>query len=187
MKKQLLILVLFMGLFSVSNYAQGKLFLGVDLGFSSQDNGFNGGHETSEFVIAPSLGYWLSDNMAIVGRVGYASHDNKTDDVKTSGFGIGAELRYGWHLGDNTFLYLAPGARYGSEKTEFAGGDATTTEFQIAIRPGVDYKIADKWSIDAHFGSLGYTSQSPEVGDAVSSFGLDLSMSAISFGIWYHF
>lgn len=105
-----------MGLFSVSNYAQGKLFLGVDLGFSSQDNGFNSGHETSEFVIAPSLGYWLSDNMAIVGRVGYASHDNKTDDVKTSGFGIGAELRYGWHLGDNTFLYLAPGARYGSEK-----------------------------------------------------------------------
>lgn len=190
MKKLLLLFVLFLGLMSTGAQAQGKLFLGLDLGFNSYDAGYDGpneGHEASQFNLGPSLGYWLNDNSAIVVGINYSSFDNKTSDSKTTGFGIGAEFRYGWHFGDNVFVYLAPGIGFSSNKTETGGNDAKWTQLDLGISPGVSFMLADKWSINAYFGGLGYSSQKPDGGDAANSFGLNLDMSNIGFGLWYHF
>lgn len=183
MKKQLLILVLFMGLFSAVNAQDKKMMLGVDLGFSSNDN-------ESTLAIGPNFGYWLSDNMALVIGINYSSLTDKTgtEDLATTHFGAGAELRYGWHVGDMTFLYLSPGFAFGSNKHELGGGlEAKSTSLDLGVGLGVQYHIADAWSIDAQFGRLGYNSVTPDGGDAFGTFGLDLSMSSIGFGVWYHF
>ncbi len=187
MKKQLLLFVLFLGLMSTGAQAQGKMFLGLDLGFNSNDAGYNGNHEVSQFNLGPSLGYWLNDNSAIVVGINFSSHDNKTDDIKDTGFGIGAEFRYGWHFGDNVYVYLAPGIGFNSYKTDDSGTETKWTQLDIGISPGVSYMLADKWSINAYFGGLGYSSQKPDGGDAVNAFGLSLDMSSLGFGLWYHF
>jgi len=104
MKKQNVLFVLLMGLFSVVNYAQDKkMFAGVSLGFSSVEN------VSSSFNIGPRLGYWLSDNMALVGGIDFESDKNKiaNPEETTTAFGISAQLRYGWHHGDNTFFLFS--------------------------------------------------------------------------------
>jgi outer membrane protein W len=180
MKKQLLILVLFMGLFTAASYAQDKkMFAGVDLGFSSVED------VSSSFSIAPSLGYWLSDNMAIVGSVGYNSTNFDATDNTASTFGIGASLRYGWHHGDNTFFYLAPYVSFASSDSGVQG-EESTTHFNVGLTPGFDYMMGDRWSINAEIGLLNFTSTS-HAGASSSDFSLGLTMSTISLGLWYHF
>lgn len=183
MKKQLVLLVLLMGLSAASFAQDKKMMLGLDLGFSSNDN-------QSSFGLGPNFGYWLSDNMALVVGIDFASTTNKlNNDLKTTTFGAGAELRYGWNVGDMTFLYLAPGFSYSKDTQEQGAGlpDEEDSEFNIRIVPGVTYKIADAWSIDARFGSLGYNSTKHGDGDSFGTFGLNLNMSSIGFGLWYHF
>jgi opacity protein-like surface antigen len=183
MKKQLLLLVLFIGLFSAVNAQDKKMMLGLDLNFSSNDN-------ESSFGIGPNFGYWLSENMALVVGVNFGSVTDKTgaEDLATTSFGAGAELRYGWHVGDMTFLYVAPGFAFGSTTHEITPTtEAKVSSFDVGLGLGVQYMIADSWSINAEFGRLGYNSVKPEGGESFGTFGLDLSMSTIGFGIWYHF
>ena len=181
MKKQLLILVLFMGLFSAVNAQDKKMFAGVNLGFSSDD-------AHSSFNIGPRLGYWLSDNMALVGGVSYQSNKNKTTDITLSTFGIGAQLRYGWHHGDNTFFYLAPGVLFQSASSDVTGSESETT-ITIALTPGVNYMLGDRWSINAEIGLLEFVSTSQgDVSD--SHFAVSTQMfpeNGLTFGLWYHF
>ncbi|MFZ1256128.1 MAG: hypothetical protein WAR77_07225, partial [Saprospiraceae bacterium] len=79
---------------------------------------------------------------------------------------------------------LAPGVNYQSDKDHH---DVKTNSFEIRIAPGINYMIADKWALNTKFGSLGYQSETVGDGDAFGTFGLDLSMSAILFGIEYRF
>ncbi|MEP7197377.1 MAG: outer membrane beta-barrel protein [Saprospiraceae bacterium] len=185
--KTTLFILSFIALCNIGS-AQGKMFLGLDLGFQSSDAGFNSLHETSQFNVGPSFGYWLNDKSAVVVGVNFISHTNKTDDLSSTGFKIGAEYRYGWHVGDHAFLYLAPGVAFGSNKDELVGGgESKWTTLDIRIRPGISYMLADKWSINGYFGGLGYSSITPDGGDGVGAFGLNLEMSSLGFGIWYHF
>jgi opacity protein-like surface antigen len=180
MKKQLLLLVLFMGLFATSYAQDKKMFAGVNLDIASKKD------VSSDFGISPKFGYWLSDNSAIVGRVGFASHTDKgATDVVTTAFSIGAQLRYGWHMGDHTFFYLAPGVNFGSVKNDTPNAKATTT-FTVDLTPGVDYMLGDSWSINAEIGLLKFVSTSFD-GNSNSDFTVHTNMDAISFGLWYHF
>ena len=179
MKKQLLLLVLFMGLFAAASYAQDKkMFAGVNLGFHSND-------AESAFNLGPRFGYWLNDNAAIVGGVNFGSFTVKgATDVTTTSFGIDAHYRWGWHQGDNTFFYLAPGFSYGSVKEE---NEEASTALVIDLTPGVSYMMGDSWSINAEIGLLRYTSNAAHGGTAVTQFSVGTSMDALSCGLWYHF
>lgn len=190
MKKQVTyFLMLFIALAFTQLNAQGS-FIGVDLGFSSTKDVHTGFH------IAPTYGYKLSSTMQIVGRVGFESHTDKTNnDAKETGLGVGAEFRYGTRPSDNFFLFAALGVGFNSTKddngTDTENDDVKGTEINFGIRPGIDYMFNDKWSMTAHFGRLGYSSDKTEVGsvspDPVGTFSLDLSMSSLAFGLFYHF
>jgi hypothetical protein len=51
--------------------------------------------------------------------------------------------------------------------------------------------FADNWGLEAHFGKLGFKSEGGSIGDVDSdkttNFGIDLTMSSLSFGLTYHF
>ena len=57
----------------------------------------------------------------------------------------------------------------------------------FGVTPGINYFVSDHFSIEAGFGRLGYTStKSNASGDkGSSSFGLNLDLSTISFGLNY--
>ena len=181
MKKQLFLSFLFMLGLSVGSFAQGKLFLGVDLGFHSND-------AHSSFELSPALGYWLNDNAAIVGSVGFSSETDKTtspDDTKTSGFGIGVQYRHCWK-NDNFYFYLAPGVGYGTAKVDDGTTDFSVNTLNISLTPGISNMLSDKWSINAEMGLIDFTSVSGDV-ESDSEFSINTTMSALSFGLWYHF
>mgnify|MGYP000853227709 FL=1 len=187
MKKQCLFLSLFvLSLLSTSTFAQDhKMWIGVDLGFNSHK--FGDADNTSQFSIAPTFGYHLSEAMAIGIRVGYASPGK---DI--SAFGVNPFFRYGKSIGDKATLFGELGVDYvsGSDKTN-ASAEIKTSAFGVGISPGVTYMFADNWGLEAHFGHLGFDSESEEVGSAdavkTTNFGLDLTMSSLSFGLTYHF
>lgn len=177
---QLLVLLAFV---SVSASAQGNLFVGGQLSFSSNDL-------KNSFTVSPNLGYRINEHMVLVGAVGFTSGTTDKDlitETKISGFGIGAEFRYGWMSGDNVFWFLAPGVNFGSSKETKNDVDTKSTNFGIALRPGISYQMSDKWSVTSHFGSLAYDSVKPEKGDALNTFGLNLDLDNIDFGLSFHF
>ncbi len=178
MKKHHLLFTLILSVLCLTSYAQDKkMFAGVNLGFHSND-------AESHFNIGPRFGYWLSDNSAIVAAIGISNHKDKVTDIKTSGFGLGAEYRYGWHHGDNTFFYLAPGLSYNRDKE---GDEDPNTDFSVFLTPGVQYMMGDRWSINAEIGLLNYTSSKVHGGDAVNQFSVGTDFDALAFTLWYHF
>lgn len=177
MKKLFTLLVIcFIANFSLS--AQYKYFVGGQLGFHSNK-------AESYFGIKPNVGYILNDHMILVGEVGISSTTDKSlaTDVKSSTFDLGVALRYGWKAGDNAFVFLAPGVNISNGKQ----GDIKDSAFGVNIRPGVSYQLAPRWSMTAHYGSLGYNSVKFGKADAVGTFGLDLDMNTLLFGLNFHF
>ncbi len=162
---------------SISSFAQGKLFTGIDLAFHSND-------AESHFGLTPHFGYDLSDKMALVVGINIGSHKDKIADTKTSEFGVGAELRYSISMGDKFNLYLAPGVAYNTAKD---AAEVETKEIDIRVAPGFTYMIGEKWNLNSRFGRIGYNSTTVGDGDAFGTFGIGLSMSDVSFGLEYRF
>lgn len=179
--KKLLTLLTLCAFLSAPAFAQYKYFVGGELGFNSSKS-------TNGFAFKPNVGYMLNDRMILVGSLGYNSNTIKGSgaikDIKTSGFGVGLELRYGWKAGDNAFVFLAPGVHYNNDED---AADEHTTTLGLGIRPGITYQLAPRWSITSHFGNLGLSSKKVGDGDSVSNFGLNLNMNSIGFLISYHF
>ncbi|MCC6816308.1 MAG: porin family protein [Saprospiraceae bacterium] len=177
MKNQTLLIVFIMLLCGTFASAQGKIFAGTNLSFSSND-------AESNFGIGPRVGYWLTDNGALVVGVGISSNKNKVTDKTASGFGIGAQYRHCWRTGDNFYFYLAPGVAFLSDK-DF--NEEKTTHLTIELTPGISYNFTEKWSVNAEMGLLNYTSSKHEDNDPVNQFSVGLNMTSLNFGLWYHF
>jgi len=175
------------------------------------------GPKTSGFWIMPTLGYNLNENITIGLGIGYESIKT-TDDKTVAGgttnknisttnvMGIMPFMRYNMKVNDNFGWYaqLDVTPQFGTIKDESSIGTTTTTTegkisgFDFGIRPGIGYKLGDHFSINAHYGVLGYntkkktwddksTSTITKVEEKDNSFGLSLDMSTLGFGLNYHF
>ncbi len=173
----LFFVALTMSIFTSVSAQDKKMFAGLNLGFWSND-------AASHFNLGPRFGYWLSENSAIVAAVGIGNDKNKGTDITTKAFGIGAEYRYGWNHGDNTFFYLAPGVSYNSHKE---GDEDASTDLNVFLTPGVNYMMGDRWSINAEIGLLNFSSSKDHGGDNVNQFTVGTDFDALSFTLWYHF
>ena len=74
-------------------FAKGDVFISGALGFSSQKQG---DAKVTTFEVAPSVGYFVTPNIAIGGRLGFQSVKDETEPIeeKTNSFSIGAFGRY---------------------------------------------------------------------------------------------
>lgn len=178
-------------------FTKGDIFISGTAGFTSQKQG---DFKASEFNITPMVGFMVTENIAIGGMIGYA---NETADIfdedllavveeKTNTFSVGAFGRYYWTPANNFSFFGQAGISYASSTSEV---DIPGTEefkvnaFGIEIAPGVSYFIGDNWAIEATLGSLGYSSAKADVdgAEALNTFGLNLNLSDIQFGIVYKF
>ncbi|MBK6699745.1 MAG: outer membrane beta-barrel protein [Saprospiraceae bacterium] len=186
MKKQCLFLSLFvLSLLSTSTFAQDhKMWIGVDLGFNSHKVG--DADNTSSFKIKPTFGYHINEAMAVGIKVGYES---EAKDV--SSFEVNPFFRYGKSIGDKATLFGELGVDITSGSDKRTSTEVKTNSFDVGISPGVTYMFADNWGLEAHFGKLGFKSEGGSIGDVDSdkttNFGIDLTMSSLSFGLTYHF
>lgn len=172
-------------------FANGDIFITGSVGFNSESTG---DLKENTFNIAPSVGFFVSDNIAIGGRLGYSSSkfdDGIGDDAESSTFSIGAFGRYYATPGSQFSMFVELGANYRSTSSNDGSGDedVKSTGFGIALAPGISYFVSDNWAIEASIAALSYNTDKPDFDGAESTdnFGLNVDFTNVSVGVIYKF
>jgi opacity protein-like surface antigen len=148
----------------------------------------------SSFTINPKVGFFVTENIAIGGQVGYTS---ATADVwngfdlveeKSNMFAVGAFGRYYFTPANDFSLFAELGVDYATGTTEVDGTETgDVSGFGIGIAPGISYFIGSNWALEASVGLLGYSTVDFGGDDNTNSFDLNLNLSNINFGVVYKF
>lgn len=171
-------------------FAQGDLYLSGTANFSNEKTGEI---KTDNFTIAPGLGYFVTENLAIEGAVGYTSGTTNEFDgfnfveSKNSGVGVVAGVKYFWTPANDFSLSLGGNVSYASIKSEFGNNEFTNKVIGVNVPVGLHYFVSDSFAITSAWGGLGYaTSDNGGNGaEKTNSFEFNLDLSAISFGLLY--
>lgn len=170
---------------STGGFENGDLYVSGSVGFNS----FKAGEaKSNSFNFSPSAGYFISDNIAL--ELGLEVGSTKdADDDKTSSFGVNLGGRY-FFTPSNQFSFTVGAAlSFGSNKEKPDGGDeAKSTNFGFAVSPGINYFVSDAFALRASVGALGFRSDKADGADeAATSFGLNMDLSTVNFGLTYKF
>lgn len=176
-------------------FTKGDVFINGAIGFGSTKTG---DFKTSDFVVAPKAGYFVTENIAVGIALGYESSKVElVDDLTNNTFSIGAFGRYYFTPASKFSIFGELGLNYNNYDNEFgtdndgllvpaAGkGDG----FGVSVAPGVSYFIAKNFALEASFGILGYNSTKPDFDGAekTNSFDFGLDTRDIRLGLVYKF
>lgn len=198
-----------------------KFYLGLEAGFWRTSGKTELGSTsvakgvTTSGTFAPYLGYSFTDNLSAGLGFGIDGESYETPEKTFIGGGKGTLtnttrlisvspfFRYTKSVGDNLSLWgqLNVAPSFGSTIEEVNLSANTVTENKtklnglgVNIRPGFNYRIADKWIFTGAYGSLGYSSltETVEAGtitakDKTSTFGLNLDANTLRIGFNYLF
>lgn len=170
-------------------FGKGDLYLSGTAGFSSEKEG---DRKDDGFTLAPGVGYFLTENIALEGQLNFKSGKTNSgapgsDDVKTTGFGIAAGAKYFWTPASQFSLSLGANLSYMSTKVDFGGGDVTEKEIGFNIPVGLHYFVSNDFALTSTWGGFGYSSNDNGGNGAekTNKFNLGLDLSTISFGLLY--
>lgn len=167
-------------------FSKGDLFVS---GAFSYDSSKTGDNKENTFSFAPSLGYFVTENISIGGRINYQSikEEEGNFDVQDSNiFAISAFGRYYWTPSSKFSLFGEAEVGYVSGKNKLT--DVKGDGFGIGIAPGVSYFLSDNFAIEASWGVLGYsTFEIDGANDSTNTFNLGLDLSDLNFGLVYKF
>jgi len=169
------------------------LYLSGAFGLS---NTKTGDLKTDNFTIAPGVGYFVSENIAIEGSLAYVSGKDVQDvtgegdffEVKASGFAVNAGAKYFFTPASKFSLSIGANVSYGSVKTEVDEfGDNTSKVIGLNIPVGLNYFVSNNFAITSSWGGFGYSSNDNggDGAEKTNEFNLGLDMSTINFGLLY--
>ena len=164
-----------------SGFAKSDIYMTGTVGFNSVSAG---DVDTSSFEVSPTVGYMMTDNLAINASLSLGSMDDGSDtDMSSTAFGVGAT--YFMAPTSKFSMNVSAGLAFGT----ISVGDLDTNTLAFAVSPGFNYWIADSWGLVANIAALSYTSAEADVegAEAVTGFGLNLDLSDINFGMVYKF
>ncbi len=159
-------------------------------------------------ILGPTIGYNINEKITIGGIISYNLYRtvHKDDEYKriVNNFEIALLpfLRYNHVINDKFGIYgqLDFGPSFGKAKSKLETNDSSFNDesnllrFSINLRPGVYYQFSSRFSMNAHYGALGFRSSrvksdgsNTEQVSKRSDFGLNLQMSSLRFGLNYHF
>jgi len=175
-------------------FANGDIFITGSVGFGSQTTG---DAKENTFDVSPSVGFFVSDNIAIGARLGYMSTKTNSglpgeDDATANTFSIGAFGRYYATPASQFSMFVELGANYHSTTTNSGAPgeeDAKNNGFGIALSPGVSYFMSENWALEASIAALSYNTDKPDFDGAESTntFGLNVNLTNINLGLIYKF
>ena len=167
-------------------FANGDVFMTGSVGFSTTKNGDN---KQNSFEIAPSAGMFVTENIAIGARIGYASFKSEnaigdTADNSTLAFGVFG--RYYMTPASDFSLFAQLGVDFATVDDNLA--DTTDKGFAIGFAPGVSYFVSEHFALEATYGILNYTTYEQDgAADKTNSFNVGLDLSNINLGLVYKF
>jgi len=203
MKKLILLVAAVAGLGSLNAQSIGKgaIQLGGTVGFNSTTDkpaqGSNNEETWTDFNVTPRAAYFITDDISVGLGIGFASSTYKADpnanERTTTGLSFTPNVSYYKMFNDQFGLFGSLGIGYtmGSTETKnVANSKTSNTGLNVGVTPGIIFFPADKWAIHAQLtNGLGYSSTSYKANDTdintVSSFGLNLGLSNVAFGVSY--
>lgn len=183
-----------------------------NLGFNLRNeddtnNSIDHDYKTFNFSIAPKIGYALNNNFVLGLGLSYShsQFDNEyinqsntsTNFTKSNSYGVLAYAKKLFPVSKKLALHLVAetGFSIGNSNSENTNNDfnsdSRTENFSINIRPGINYKLSDKFLMHANFGFFGYgnvneefdASDRPNTENRNSnSLGFNFSTSSLYFG-----
>lgn len=187
--------------FGLSNaqIAKGTTYISGQVGYEGKKDN-NTDVSTDTFKIIPTVGYFVSNDIAVGLGVGYqnASETTKftTGEAKESisAFVVEPFVRKYWNLGEKLYFFgqLSVPMAFGTYKEEVTGMDTqkvNANSFGVSIKPGLDYVINKNWSVEATIGNFGYNTSKVDMEGAksVDNYGFGLNFSNVGFGVKYFF
>jgi outer membrane protein len=169
-------------------FANGDVFISGAVSISSTSHG---DEKENMFEIEPKVGFFVSDNIAVGGKIGYMSEKNEDAGGNTtlddSTLSIGVFGRYYTTPASDFSFFAQLGFDYMT--TDHGDADYKTNGFDIALSPGISYFVSDNWALEAQFGRLGYTTTKDDFDGAESTdtFGLGVDLRSVSIGLIYKF
>jgi opacity protein-like surface antigen len=170
-------------------FSKGSMFLSGSVGFDSSKEG---DFKENNVTFSPAFGYFVTENMALGGRLNVESGKQElgSAEAKTSAFGLEVFGRYYWTPASQFSLFGELAVGFGTDKDENAfGAETKTNTFGINAGVGVNYFISNDWALEAKWAGLGYNSEKEDVdgAEARNTFGLGADLSNISLGLIYKF
>jgi hypothetical protein len=169
-------------------FAKGNIFMSGTVGFDSDKTGT---YKMNSFEIAPRVGFFVTDNIAIGAKIGFGSMVESsagvdTDDMST--LTAGAFARYYFTPANDFSVFGQLGFDYMSSKDNMPNG-LTYTGIGSGVGLGINYFLSSNFAIEATWAGLGFTTFDNGGNGAVTSdsFGLNVDMSSINFGLLYKF
>jgi outer membrane protein len=173
-------------------FAKGDIFVTGAFLLNSEKTG---DAKSSSFEIAPQVGYFLTENIAIGGKLGYktekAENAAGVETTDKAGFAVGGFGRYYFTPASQFSLFANLGLEYSSLENKLATDD-TESELGLGLGAGLNYFVSPNFSIEAGVAVLSYTSNDNGGGSGVDktnelTFGGDWRTPAVSFGVNYKF
>ena len=174
MKKLILFFVAVLFAANVSA-ERGSMVVSGGVGFSSSNETYES-PSASHFSISPNFQYFLTDRFSLGVSARFTSAqwgDNRRNTTSVSLFG-----RY----------YLLKIDRFGvfGQANARIGLDDPWTILCFRISSGVQYFINSRWSVESHFGSLGFASMFADDRDTSNEFSVGVG-SGLSLSVNFHF
>lgn len=199
------------GLTASAQWESGSMLATGNLGFSSggseveTGNNTTGQYNESNFYINLKGGYFVEDNIAAGLSLGYSNnvYDNEltTNVSTTSIFSIGAFGRYYKPVANNFSLFGELAVDFGTGGNTVENTTLNTTseqdisQFGVGLGLGTAYSISESLFLEVNYGLLGYNSstytnnpgETNESTTSYDSFGLNLDLTSLTFGVGFLF
>lgn len=173
---------------SNGGFSKGDVFVTGAFTLGSEKTG---DVKSSSFEIAPQVGYFLTENIAIGGKLGFASMkaENAGGDTQDlAGLTVGGFGRYYFTPASQFSLFAQLGVDYSSMDNKLA--DYKESEFGLGLGAGLNYFVSSNFSIEAGVAVLGYSSNDNGGGsgvDKTNNFSFGGDWRAVTFGVNYKF
>ena len=168
-------------------FSKGDIFISGSFGINSEKEGDN---KSTGFEIAPKVGFFVTENIAIGGKLGFSSDkaENAIADTQDEArLTVGAFGRYYFTPSSDFSLFGELGVDYSSVDNKLT--DVKENEIGANLGLGLSYFVSSNFAIEATWAGLGYTTNDNggDGADKTNSFGLGADLSSINFGLLYKF
>ena len=163
-------------------FSKGDVFVS---GAFSVDSHKTGDAKSNNFTLVPSVGYFVSENIAIGAKLGFGS--SKMGDDKTNDFTVGAFGRYYFTPASQFSVYGQAGLDFTNSKSK--PGDYKENEIGANVGLGLSYFLSSHFAIEATWLGLGYSvnNNGGHGAEKTNSFGFGTDLRDVSFGVIYKF
>lgn len=166
-----------------TGFSKGNTFISGALSISSDKTG---DAKSNGFEIEPKVGYFLTENIALGGKLGFRS-DKFENDSKDNAFTVGAFGRYYFTPASQFSVFGQLGLDYTGHK--YKPGNGKSNELGAGLGLGLSYFLSNHFAIEATWAGLNYSvnNNGGHGADKTNSFYLGSDLREVQFGVVYKF